>query len=72
MYPPSIMVADLGRRFAITGLDFLEDHDVVLRVLPDKLIISGITVPLHRENSKHGCSRISIGETLSIPQGHAR
>ena len=66
-YPMTLVVAEFGDNTAILGLDFMEDHDVILRLSLGKMMIGSETVVLHRENAEKGCYRISLGNTLTIP-----
>ena len=71
-YPLTVIVADLGGRSAILGLDFIEENDITLKLSRGRLVLGGETVLLHRENAKKGCCRISVGHTLSIPPRSCR
>ena len=66
-YPMTLVVAEFGDNTAILGLDFMEDHDVILRLSLGKMMIGSETIVLHRENAEKGCYRISLGNTLTIP-----
>lgn len=66
------VVADLGGKTAILGMNFIESYDIVLRLSYGKIYIGDETVSLHRENAKKSCCRISLGETLSIPPRSCR
>ena len=48
----TLVVADFGDNTAILGLDFMTDHDVILRLSLGKMMIGSETVVLHRENAK--------------------
>ena len=66
-YPMTLVVAEFGDNTAILGLDFMEDHDIILRLSLDKMMIGSETVILYREIAEKGCYRISLGNTLTIP-----
>ena len=63
----TVVVAELGEHTAFLGLDFMEDHDVTLKVGRGQMILGNERVVLHRENAKKGCCRISMGKTLTLP-----
>ena len=63
----TVVVAELGEHTAFLGLDFMEDHDVTLRVGRGQMILGNERTVLHRENAKKGCCRISMRKTLTIP-----
>ena len=67
MFLLTVVVAELGEHTACLGLDFMEDHDVTLRVSHGQMILGNERVVLHRENAKKGRRRISMGKTLTIP-----
>ena len=67
-YPMSVVVAELGGKSAILGLDFIEEYDIILRLGRGQILIESETFTLHRENAKKGCCRISVGQTLTVPQ----
>ena len=66
-HPMTLVVAEFGDNDAILGLDFMEDHDVILRLSLGKMMIGSETVILYREIAEKGCYRISLGNTLTIP-----
>ena len=68
----TFVVAELGAGSAIIGLDFLEHYDIILHPARGKLYVGEQTVPLHRENSKKGCCRISASETFVVPPRSSR
>ena len=63
----TVVVAALVEHIAFLGLDFMEDHDVTLRVGRGQMILGNERVVLHRANAKKGCCMISMGKTLTIP-----
>ena len=66
-YPQALVVADLGSRSAILGLDFMRRHRAVLRAASGTLNLGRTTVLLHREKGRQRCNRVSLTETLTIP-----
>ena len=66
-YPQALVVADLGSRSAILGLDFMRRHRAVLRAASGTLNPGRTTVLLHREKGRQRCNRVSLTETLTIP-----
>ena len=71
-FPVTVVVAGLGHRSAILGLDFLEQYDVTLKLSKGQLHIGDTHLLLHRESSSEGCCRVSLEETLSIAPGTCR
>ena len=68
-FPLTVVVANLGGRSAILGLDFLEQYEATLKVSHGNMTIGDTHICLHREDATKGCCRVGLGETLSIPPG---
>ena len=68
-FPLTVVVANLGGRSAILGLDFLEQYEATLKVSHGNMAIGDTDIRLHREDVTKGCCRVGLGETLSIPPG---
>ena len=68
-FPLTVVVANLGGRSAILGLDFLEQYEATLKVSHGNMTIGDTHIRLHREDATKGCCRVGLGETLSIPPG---
>ena len=71
-FPLTVVVANLGGRSAILGLDFLEQYEATLKVSHGNMTIGDTHIRLHREDATKGCCRVGLGETLSTPQGPAK
>lgn len=62
----TVVVANLGGDLqGILGLDFIEDHDVVLRLSQGLFSVGDLSIQLHRETPP-GCCRIRTGRNLLI------
>ena len=66
-FSQAVIVADLGGLAGILGLDFMEAHDVVLKLSKGQFIMGNTTSQMHREEANHGCCRIRMGESFSVP-----
>ena len=71
-FPLTVVVANLGGRSAILGLDFLEQYEATLKVSHGNMTIGDTHIRLHREDATKGCCRVGLGETLSIPPGSCK